>query len=392
MSTTNVSVWAVKAHAVAVSSTNKQTVFLVTALGPVLDQQHKLEGAELLVKPYFDFLQPTEATSQNAGSGSQHVTEGDSEDLGDVQMQTNGDSQSSSQTTSEVLAAVVQDTTNGDSQSSSQTTSELLAAVVQDTAEEAIDDKPEDLVTLSSLVAFADQVKLALFKLSLLSQDIVIAHPDFTIEVKDDGILIEGSDNQKLEQIKQTITDFLGNMAETNLTLEPEKAQFLARKEVKERLLQTINQTMSPTIYSVSDSKVVVTSLSQNSAHQACSFLTSQMCHFSVPLDTKYECMLYCREWSEFLQALEFSSVKASDRGGNIDVVTLKGMESEKRTAILQFLSTPIERETVITMEPGALKYIQNHCHQLLADMDQVSIYPLEAEDICGLKVCYSSG
>ncbi|XP_035038038.1 protein mono-ADP-ribosyltransferase PARP10 [Hippoglossus stenolepis] len=332
------------------------------SLGPVLDQQHKLEGAELVVKPYFDFLQPTEATSQNSGSGSEHMTEGNSEDLGDIQMQT-----------------------NEDSQSSSPTTSELLPAVVQETAEETIDDKPEDVVTLSSHVAFDDPVKLALFKLSPLSQDIVNAHPDFTIEVKDDGILIEGSDNQKLEQIKQTIMDFLGNMAQTNFTLEPEQAQFLARKEVKERLLQTINQTMSPTIYSVSDSEVVVTSLSQNSAHQACSFLTSQMCHFSMPLDTEYECMLYCREWLEFLQALDFSSVK--ERGGNIDVLTLKGMESEKQTAILKFLSTPIERETVITMEPGALKYIQNHCHHLLADMDQVSIYPLEGEDVCGLKI-----
>nr|XP_019945998.1 PREDICTED: poly [ADP-ribose] polymerase 10 [Paralichthys olivaceus] len=325
------------------------------SLGPVLNQQHKLDGAELLVKPYFDFLQPTETTSQNSGSGSQDITNRNSEDLGDIQMQTNDDSQSSSQTTSEPLAARVKEPAKG-------------------------------VVKQFSHIAIADPVKLALFQLSPLSQDIVKAHPDFAIEVKDDGLLIEGSDKQKLKQIKQTIMDFLGNMVKTHFTLEPEKAQFLERKEVKDRLQQTMNQTASPTIYSVSDCEVVVTSLSQNSAHQAFSFLTSQMCHFSIPLDKEYESMLYCREWSEFLQALDFSSVKASERGGNIDVLTLKEMESEKRTAILKFLSTPIERETVITMEPGALKYIQNHCHQLLADMDQVSIFPLEADDICGLK------
>ncbi|XP_069372402.1 protein mono-ADP-ribosyltransferase PARP10 [Paralichthys olivaceus] len=326
------------------------------SLGPVLNQQHKLDGAELLVKPYFDFLQPTETTSQNSGSGSQDITNRNSEDLGDIQMQTNDDSQSSSQTTSEPLAARVKEPAKG-------------------------------VVKQFSHIAIADPVKLALFQLSPLSQDIVKAHPDFAIEVKDDGLLIEGSDKQKLKQIKQTIMDFLGNMVKTHFTLEPEKAQFLERKEVKDRLQQTMNQTASPTIYSVSDCEVVVTSLSQNSAHQAFSFLTSQMCHFSIPLDKEYESMLYCREWSEFLQALDFSSVKASERGGNIDVLTLKEMESEKRTAILKFLSTPIERETVITMEPGALKYIQNHCHQLLADMDQVSIFPLEADDICGLKI-----
>ncbi|TMS17918.1 Poly [ADP-ribose] polymerase 10 [Larimichthys crocea] len=38
-------------------------------------------------------------------------------------------------------------------------------------------------------------------------------------------------------------------------------------------------------------------------------------------------------------------------------------------------------------MVPDMLKYIQIHCHQLLADMDQVSIFPLEAGDVCGLKI-----
>uniref|UniRef100_A0A3Q3EFW2 Poly [ADP-ribose] polymerase n=3 Tax=Labrus bergylta TaxID=56723 RepID=A0A3Q3EFW2_9LABR len=97
--------------------------------------------------------------------------------------------------------------------------------------------------------------------------------------------------------------------------------------------------------------------------------------------------MFYCREWTEFLQSLSFTSVKVSERERDIDVLTLKEMESEKQTAIIGFLTTPIERETIIPMEPDMLKYIQNHCHQLMADMDQVSIFPLEAEDVCGLKI-----
>ncbi|XP_071355865.1 protein mono-ADP-ribosyltransferase PARP10 [Trachinotus anak] len=344
------------------------------SLGPVLDHQHKLDGVDLVVKPYFDFLQPTESiTSQNPGSGSQDTTEIKSEDLSDVQMKTSPPM---------VVAA--------SSPSSSEPTSQPLVAreaVEEAAAEEVMDNQTGDADTLSSHVPIADPVKLALFQLSPLPQDIEKADPNLTIQIKEDGVHIIGTGRQKLERVKHTILDFLGNMAETHFTLEPEKAQFLARKDVKDRLQQTMNQTGSPTMYSVSDSKVVVTSLCQNSAHQACSFLKSQLCQFSIPLDTQYECMLYCREWSEFLQALGFSSVKVSERGENIDVLTLKGMESEKQTAILQFLTTPIERETVISMEPGMLKYIQIHCHQLLADMDQVSIFPLEAEDVCGLKI-----
>uniref|UniRef100_A0A3B3XNY7 Poly [ADP-ribose] polymerase n=1 Tax=Poecilia mexicana TaxID=48701 RepID=A0A3B3XNY7_9TELE len=106
-----------------------------------------------------------------------------------------------------------------------------------------------------------------------------------------------------------------------------------------------------------------------------------------VPLESEQEALLCCREWSDFLQTLGYTSTKSSERPGNIDVLTLKGMENDKQAAIMQFLTTPIEREALLTMEPGMLKYIQIHCHQLLADMDQVSIFPLEGEENCGLKV-----
>lgn len=344
-------------------------------MGLVLDQPHKLDSADLTVMPYFHFLQPAQRLT-DSGSGGQDMTERPSEDLSDIQMQTSP-------------PLVV----NANSQSSSQTASEPLAphAAAEDAAEVAMEDQTEDEDAPSSHIAIADPAKLALFQLATFQQDTEKAHPNFTIQIKDDGVHIAGSDRQTFEQIKHTILDYFGKMVETNFTLESEKAQFLARKDVKERLLQTMNQTGSPVIYTVSDCNVVLTSLCQNSGNQACSFLKSQLSHFSIQVDTEYEGMLHCREWSEFLRALGFSSAKVSERGGNVDVLTLKGMESEKQTAILEFLTTPIERETVISMEPGMLKYIQIHCHQLLADMDQVSIFPLEAEEVCGLKVCGAS-
>uniref|UniRef100_A0A3B3UZM4 Poly [ADP-ribose] polymerase n=1 Tax=Poecilia latipinna TaxID=48699 RepID=A0A3B3UZM4_9TELE len=106
-----------------------------------------------------------------------------------------------------------------------------------------------------------------------------------------------------------------------------------------------------------------------------------------VPLESEQEALLCCREWSDFLQTLGYMSTKSSERPGSVDILTLKGMENDKQAAIMQFLTTPIEREALLTMEPGMLKYIQIHCHQLLADMDQVSIFPLEGEENCGLKV-----
>ncbi|XP_047461663.1 protein mono-ADP-ribosyltransferase PARP10 [Mugil cephalus] len=341
----------------------------------VLDHTHKLGDANLVVKPYFDFLQPMESSaSQDSGYERQEITRSNSEDLSDSQMQTSPP------------AVVGSSSPPSASTSSCQTASQPLAAYEAE-EEEAMEDQTEDTDSLSSHIAITNPVKHSLLRCSIFQRDLKQANPNFTIQVNDDGVYIAGPDKLKVEQLKDTILDFLGNMTETNFTLEPEMAQFLARSDVKERLLESLNQTGSSTVYTVLGSQVMVTSLSQDSAYQACSFLKSQVCRFSIPMDTENEGLLYCREWSEFLEALSFSSVKVAEHGGNIDVLTLKGMEEEKQTAILNFLTTPIERETVISMEPGMLKYIQNHCHQLLADMDQVSIFPLEGEDCCGLKI-----
>ncbi|KAM3850223.1 protein mono-ADP-ribosyltransferase PARP10-like [Diretmus argenteus] len=335
----------------------------------VLNLPHKLEDAELIVRPYFAFLQlPESCTSQNSENGCvDNSTDG--QNLSPIQIQTSSPT-----------------AVSATSPSSHQTALEPVAAHVA-VAEEVMEDLVEEIETLSSHVAISDPAKLALFRLSTLPQDFEQAHPNFNIQIKDDGVHIAGPDSLGMEQLKDTILEFLGSIAQAHFTFDPDEAQFLASKEVKERLLETMNQLGLATLYDVSDSVVMLTSLSSNLVSQACSFLKSQLCDFSVSIDQEHECMLYSREWSEFLKSLGFCSVRVSERGGKIDGLTLKGMENEKQTKILAFLSTPVERETVISMEPGMLKYIQIHCHQLLADMDQVSIFPLEAEEVCGLKI-----
>ncbi|CAJ1084214.1 protein mono-ADP-ribosyltransferase PARP10 [Xyrichtys novacula] len=350
-----------------VSFTNYDTVNVV------LNQPHKLDGADLAVRPYFDFLQPEQGlTTHNSAAGGQDTAEINNGDLTEIPMQTtplisvSKNSQSPPEMASEPLAGCV--------------------AVEEDTVE-VMEEQTQEKEDLPCHITIDDPLKLALFQLSPLKQDIEKAHPNFTIQIKDNSVFISGADKLEVERIRSTILNCFGEMADCHLNLEGETANFLARKDVREHLVKTLNQTGLFSSYTVSGCNVVVTSLSQNSANRACSFLKSQLCHFSIPVIPEYECIIYCREWTTFLQSLSFSYVKLSEEGRSIDVITLKEMESEKQTAILKFLSTPIERETVMSMEPGMLKYIQNHCHQLLADMDQVSIFPLEAGDVCGLKI-----
>lgn len=355
---------------------------LQTAVDSVLDRPHKLNDSELVVKPYFDFLQPAQSSALEVlNDEAQDVMES-SEDLNNIQMETSPLPVKSSLVRVESFPAG--EPKSG--QSSSQTGLELLRDSEEE-AEEVMEDQTEKDEVFSCHVAITDPVKRALFQSSTFLQDLQKASPNSTIQNKTDGVSIEGTNRLQLDQLKDKITDFIGSMVETTFTLELEKAQFLDRKDVKERLLRTINQAKSSFLYTVSDSTVSVTALSQITATQACSFLKSQVCCFSMSVEMEQECILYLREWSEFLQSLGFTSVKVSEQGGNIDVWTLKGMEDETQAAIMVFLTSPIERETVISMEPGRLKYIQTHCHQLLADMDQVSIFPLEGEGAYGLKV-----
>lgn len=379
----------VKEVIVLSESTAKVSFCNYESVDAVLALSHKLEGAELSVKPYFNFLVPVESKTSQEVETSQDTTE-NSEEVNDIEMQTSPPTAASSSNhplSEMALEPVAAPPPLPTEVEEVEVEVEEVEEVKEEEAEEVMEDQSDDSDTITCHIALTDPGKHALFQHSTIQKDIKNTNPNVIIQTKDDGVYVEGPDRAQAEQVKQTIMDFLCNIAEAHFTLELEKAQFLARKDVKERLLQAMTQSSSSTLYTVSDSNITVTSLTQDSAKKACSFLKSQVCYFSMPVDQENECMLYCREWSEFLQTLSFCSVKVSERGGNIDVWTLTGMENEKQAAIMQFLTTPIERETVISMEPGMLKYIQIHCHQLLADMDQVSIFPLEAEDSCGLKI-----
>ncbi|KAJ8267554.1 hypothetical protein COCON_G00127260 [Conger conger] len=186
-------------------------------------------------------------------------------------------------------------------------------------------------------------------------------------------------------ELKSQILEFLIGIAQANLLFDEEKMRLLVREEVKGRLLEHLKEQGLPSMYTVSDCMVTVTSSSLEAVDEACKCIKSLICEFNIVIAPEYECMLYSKEWFVFLDSLGFCSVTNSEE--HIKVVTLAGMENEKKDSIIGFLSTPIQVETVITMEPGMLKYIQIHCHQLLADMEPVSIFPLESEDVTGFRL-----
>uniref|UniRef100_W5MPP2 Poly [ADP-ribose] polymerase n=1 Tax=Lepisosteus oculatus TaxID=7918 RepID=W5MPP2_LEPOC len=273
------------------------------AVNRVIQRSHMLDGNELKIRPYFDFLQPKKSTDEQPWAGSDAL-----------------ETPHSDISAPEVLPA--------------------------DQAGEARAPSPQ---LCSSCVSLPDPII-------------------------DDAVEITGPSQLGVEQLKNQILESFSSIAQAHLPCDEQKATLLSKVEVKEKLKQNLKQEGLLAKYTVSDCVVAVVSPSLDMVKQASSVIKSLICSFTIPVAPEYECMLYSKEWTSFLLSLGCCCARVSSRGDQIEVTTLRGMEEEKV-------------ETVIAMEPGMLKYIQTHCHTLLADMDQVTIFPLEEEDVTGLRL-----
>ncbi|KAG7458165.1 hypothetical protein MATL_G00235240 [Megalops atlanticus] len=348
------------------------------AVERILKRTHRLHECDLKVQPYFTFL-GTITTNLPSPRSPNGTVELNTQSAEDAHTESLGQEQTSPPIAPHTSGfASLPDSVPG-------------AGAVEQSRETLLQSTPSTpsppSTPSSSKISLPDPLKLGLFESSQLLQDLRKSHPGFEIKITDNAVEISGPGQPGVEQLKSQILEFFTEVAQVHLTYDVEKARFLAREEVKGRLLQALTQQGLLSTYTVADCVVTITSLSLRMVNEACKLLKSLICEFSIAVTSEYECMLYSKQWSEFLDSLAFCSARMSTGGEKIEVVTLTSMKEEMELKIIEFLSTPIQVETVITMEPGMLKYIQVHCHQLLADMDQVSIFPLEGEDVTGFRV-----
>lgn len=302
------------------------------AVDLVLAQPHQLEGSHLELRPYFHFLQPTRA----AAAG-------------------------------------------GDRASSSATLGFEAGPAAAAAAEP---------VLLSDFVSVADPVKLALFQLGNFQQEIGKTHPGVRIRVKERGVHVQAAERRAFEEVRDSLLEHVCRMAETCFAVEPQEADFLDRQEVRERLQRPLEDV--PATYAVLDGNVVVSALSRAAACRACDFLRSQLGRARIPMDSQYKCIFQSGEWRRFLAALPLASVSVSKQ--SIQVLTLRGLESQKQMEVSDFLISQTEAEAVVHVEPDVLRFIQAHCHRLLVQMDQVSLIPLESAEVSAFKVGAAPG
>ncbi|XP_053718390.1 protein mono-ADP-ribosyltransferase PARP10 isoform X1 [Synchiropus splendidus] len=352
---------------VSLLSEDSATVSFVNfeSVDAALNIPHQSGDMDVSIKPFYSFLQPTkDKTSQ------------------DIPMDRG--SNDSIEDSNETLSSCV-------ARSADVTVSHTVTEAASESAELAEDEvlmhQTADTCLFSSRISVTDSVKLSLLQTSGLLPEIEKANADCAVQIKDDGVHITGPAEQPVRQMKVSIVELVEKMAVVNFVLEKDMADFLTLENVEERLRGIQLQNGCPMIYTVSTNNVALTSLSQDMADLAAGFVKAQLFKLSIPVSETLQYMFSLREWPEFLQTLDLSLVKVSEMGDAIHVVTLKDLSDDIHGLIQKFLATPVQREAHISMDPYVLMFVQNHYHQLLADMGEVSIIPIEDKDMCGLKI-----
>lgn len=366
----------------------------VKSVDNVLKKSHNLESADLVVKPYFDFLQVvTDQTPVRVQNGQGTPLDGMDQDKTGISPVLNQ---------SPIVSNAMMDTSLGERAVLTNSITNLVvnsvksdepASVAARSTDKHMDVEPMDIDSIDidlhgqkecvSFISVPDKDKHQLISLSNLPENLTKAHPNFDISLTKDGVQIKGPDHIEVERLKNKVLEFLSGVTQAHLTKDKLKADFLGRQDIKNKLHASLKALAST--YSVSDCTVTVISSSQSAVNKARDLIESQISEFTVPLVREYETVLFTQEFSDFLGSLDFCSAKVSDTGEVITAVTLKGMEKEKQEKIVQFLSTPIQKESVLVMEPGMLTFLQLHYQDLLADMGEVMILPLETAD--GLSI-----
>ncbi len=330
----------------------------------ILQKSHHYEGTYLEVEPYFDFLHALEDQSSVSAQDEQGT-------LMDGNQPQTVSPQSPTVSVPVVISSLRHKAALTDNATNLATTAPAPEPSVQ-----------KEYV---SFVPVLDATKHYLLSLSSLLENLKKDHPKFDVSLAKDSVQIKGPDQIEVERLKIEVLKFLTGVVEDQLAYDKLKAEFLRREDVKKRLNLSLKSVSST--YSVLDCTVSVTSPSRTAVKQARDLIESQISEFTVPIDNECESMLSSMEWSDFLASLDFCNAKLSDAGGVITAVTLAGMEKDNEEKIDAFLSTSRQRETVLSIEPGMLKFLQLHHQDLLADMREVILLPLETGD--GFSVSY---
>ncbi|XP_067871839.1 protein mono-ADP-ribosyltransferase PARP10 [Heterodontus francisci] len=247
--------------------------------------------------------------------------------------------------------------------------------------------KAEVAAELTIPINISDKLKLNILRSSTFLQDLRNECSDLSVNIDDNSsVSVSGLDCLQIEKTKSRILEFLSNIAQVDVPISEEQAKFFSRDDIRDYLQNLLSGRDSSTSYSVSDSAMTVTASSVPAAHEAAHLIEQQLCRFSASISDQQLHVLTSPDWEKLLSSLKYCEARVSDVGDQVYFITLKCFKVENEKLVENLLKEAVPMESVIGMEPGKLRYLQEYDRELLVGTGQVSIFPLEG-DVMGLRI-----
>ncbi|XP_030409948.1 protein mono-ADP-ribosyltransferase PARP10 isoform X2 [Gopherus evgoodei] len=241
-------------------------------------------------------------------------------------------------------------------------------------------------------VRIEDTAKRQLLESSGALPELQAAFPELTLRLEENGAWISGGDAARRQQLQERLLDTLQGMAQELLPLSAQTLSFLQRSDVQEEVEQLLASQDLPACYSPSGSALSVTALSPVAARQASSLLSAALSPFCLAVSAQHLHALGSPRWEQLQASLRCCTVCLAPGGEHLQALTLRGLEQENREKLQEFLQDAALDESLVSMEPGMLRYLQLYYQELLAGIAEVTLLPLEGTDVTGFRLSGEAG
>ncbi|XP_078542551.1 protein mono-ADP-ribosyltransferase PARP10 isoform X5 [Lissotriton helveticus] len=248
-----------------------------------------------------------------------------------------------------------------------------------------IESEPMAEPTTSLYIDVMEPWKLDLLRQSPELAEVSTAFPEVVVQLDQNGVRLSGQEEEQCQQVQGRILTVLRGAAQSHIPYCALILEFVQRNDVRSRLEEMLRRIEPSASYVVADCLLTVTASSVQAVRNASAILKDSLCEFAVPVPEERYQVLRSDEWRELQASLSCCSVRTMGLDC-VQAVCLREYEQENRLGLHTLIHEYRQQDTIITMEPAMLRYLQLYNDDLLASMSEVTIEPLEGKDITGFR------
>ncbi|XP_078542546.1 protein mono-ADP-ribosyltransferase PARP10 isoform X3 [Lissotriton helveticus] len=254
-----------------------------------------------------------------------------------------------------------------------------------------IESEPMAEPTTSLYIDVMEPWKLDLLRQSPELAEVSTAFPEVVVQLDQNGVRLSGQEEEQCQQVQGRILTVLRGAAQSHIPYCALILEFVQRNDVRSRLEEMLRRIEPSASYVVADCLLTVTASSVQAVRNASAILKDSLCEFAVPVPEERYQVLRSDEWRELQASLSCCSVRTMGLDC-VQAVCLREYEQENRLGLHTLIHEYRQQDTIITMEPAMLRYLQLYNDDLLASMSEVTIEPLEGKDITGFRILGGAG